>query len=115
MPWYELILSVTMQFALGLFTGGGIENHLEELRTDILRGCGTVCNFTAIDIHVFFLTLPQRSVGCQFQRWRWCAAICRAATGGEADHVGTAGDLTGCRDRIVARCVHEYKTLGRHR
>ena len=43
------------------------------------------------------------------------AAEDRAAAGGEADHVGAAGDLPGRRDRVVAGRVHEDEALGRDR
>ena len=51
-------------------------------------------------------------VGGELDRRRRLAAVGRAASGGEAEHVGAAGDLAGRRHGIVARRVHEDEALG---
>src|ERR1700682_219975 len=105
-PGHEFVLSVTVQFALALLSRCGIEDHLEKSLADRLDRRTTVDDFAAVDVDVFFLALPQRGVGGELQRWRRRAAIGGAAPGGKADHVGAAGDLPRCRDRVIAGSVH---------
>ena len=66
----------------------------------------------AVDVHVVRQAVVHFRIGRQLEAGRRFAAIDRAATGGEADHIGARGDLAGDRTGIITGAVHEHETLG---
>src|ERR1044071_793040 len=115
MPGGELILAVAQLLALAALAGGGGKDQLEDLLAHFLDTGLAIEDLAAIDVHVLGHAVVHGRVGGKFQAWRWLAAEAGAASGGEADHVGAAGDLARHRDRIVAWRVHENETALRDR
>src|SRR5215472_7970871 len=99
-----------MQLAFRLLPGSGVQDHSEKALTHLLDRRRAVNDLPAVDVDVLFLPVPQGSVGRELERGRRSAAVGRATSRGEADHVGAARDLTGRRDWVVARGVHVDKT-----
>src|ERR1700733_12359338 len=100
--------------ALGRLARGGLEHQVENALAALLHRFLAIEDGAAIDVHVIFHALEHRRVGGELDRGRGLAAEHAAATGGEADEIGAAGDLAGGRDRVVAGRVHEDKTLFCH-
>src|SRR5262245_10770247 len=110
LPRPELVLAVAMSFALGGLAGGSTQDELEDPLAHLGDIRLAVDDLAAVDVHVLFLAHPKNRVGGEFERRRGRATISRAAAGGEADHVGTAGNLAGGRDRVVPRRIHVNET-----
>src|SRR4051794_9030513 len=74
-----------------------------------------VDNSAAIDVYVLLLPVPKRRVGRELEGGSRHEAECGAPTRCETDQIGSASDLAGHSDRVVARSVHEDEALGGHR
>eukprot|EP01136_Pigoraptor_vietnamica_P022749 Opistho-1_new@6175 len=105
-PRHELVLPVAVLLALGVRARGRGQHQFEDALAHLLDRGRAVHDLAAVDVHVFFLPLPQRRVGRQLERRRGRAAIGRAAPRREADQVRAARHLARGAHGVVARRVH---------
>src|SRR6185436_9501272 len=105
-PRRELVIAIAEELALRLLSRSGLEHELEEPAADLGNRFLAVDDRAAVDVHVLFLVLEERGVRGELQRWRWLAAVRRAAARREADHVRATRDLAGRRNRVEAGRVH---------
>src|SRR5207244_8648055 len=113
-PRRELVVAVAELLALRLPARRGVEDQPEEALARLGNRLGAVDDRAAVEVHVVFLVREERRVGGELERWRRLAAVGRAAPGGEADHVGAAGDLAGRGYGVVARRIHIDKAFCFH-
>jgi hypothetical protein len=104
-PRRELRTAEIKRLALGRLARGHLQHQIEDARSALLHGLVAIKNGAAIDVRVVFHAPIHRRVGREFDRGRGLAVEHAAAAGGEADQVGAAGHLPGCRHRVVARLV----------
>src|SRR5687767_6068759 len=62
LPGHEFILSIAVLLALGLFTRGSGQHQLEDAPAHLLDRNLAVDDFAAVDVHVLFLSFPERRV-----------------------------------------------------
>src|SRR4051812_12303326 len=110
-PWRELGAAEIKTLALGRLSGRGLEDEIENALAALLDALLAFEDGAAIDVHVLFHALVHGRVGRELDRRRRLAPEHAAATRGEADQIGAAGDLPGRGNGIVARRVHEDETL----
>src|SRR5215468_10605564 len=101
-----------MHLAFRLLPGSGVQHNAEEALAHLLDRGDAVDNLPAVNVDVLFLPVPQGSVGRELERGRRSAAVGRATSRGEADHVSAARDLAGRGDWVVARRVHVDESAG---
>src|SRR2546421_505614 len=89
-PRRELVVAVAELLALGLRARRGFEDQPEKALACLGNRLGAVDDRAAVEVHVVFLVREERRIGGELERWRRLAAVGRAASGGEADHVGAA-------------------------
>ena len=102
-PGLEFFFAEAVDFAAGEFAGGDGEDLVEDSLAGLLYVLFAVDDGAAVDVHVVGHAVVEGGVGGDFERWRGLAAEDGAAAGGEADDVGSAGDLAGGGDGIEAR------------
>src|ERR1700737_683701 len=102
-PWREFGAAEIKTLALGRLSRSGLQHQIENALAALLHRLLAVEDGAAIDVHVVFHALEHRRVGRKLDRGRGLAAEHAAAAGGEANEVGAAGHLPGCRDWVVTR------------
>ena len=85
---------------------------VEDSLAGLLYGLFAVDDGAAVDVHVVGHAVVDGGVGGDFEGWGGFAAEDGAAAGGEADDIGSAGDLAGGGDGIEAGRVHEDEAGG---
>src|SRR3954465_12859089 len=93
-PWREFGTAEVKALALGRLSRGGLQHQIENALTALLHRLLAVKNGAAIYVHVVLHALVHRRVGRQVDGWRGFAAEHAAASGGKADEVSAARDLS---------------------
>src|SRR6202453_896274 len=96
LPRGELRIAISQEFRLRPLARSDRENLFEDLLA-LVGNRDAVKNVAAIDVHVFDHPAVRVIVGGKLDRRGWLAAVSRPASGGEAEDVGAAGDLSSCR------------------
>ncbi|MNG23554.1 hypothetical protein D3C84_1081740 [compost metagenome] len=91
------------------------QQALEDFLAHLPDGLVAVDDLAAVDVHVITHAVEHGRIARQFEGGCRDRAKARTTTCGERDHVGTAGDLAGRGDRVVARRIHKDQASGRHR
>ncbi len=101
-PGLEFFFAEAVDFAAGEFAGGHRQECFEDSCSCLFYVLFPVDDGAAVDVHVVGHAVVEGGVGGDFEGWGGFAAEDGAAAGGEADDVGSAGDLAGGRDGIEA-------------
>src|SRR5215469_10511159 len=101
-PRLKLFFAEAVNLAACEFAACGGENLVEDSAADLFYCLFALDDRAAVDVHVVGHAVVDWGVGGDLDRRRRLAAVDRAAAGGEADEVGSGGDLTGGGDGIEA-------------
>src|SRR5579883_709130 len=97
--------------AFCFLTGSDAQYHFKNALAALLNGFIPVQNGAAVDIHIVFHAPIHGRVRGELDRGGRFAAEHAAAPGGETHQIGSARNLAGGGNRVVARRVHEHETL----
>src|SRR4051812_35570739 len=114
MPGRKFIRAVVELLALRLPAGGGFQHQPEDAFTHFLYRRSAVENLAAVHVHVIAHPAVHVAVRGKLERRHRLAAKTGTAPGRKADEIGSARNLPGGRNRIVAGRVHEDEAALRY-
>src|SRR5579871_6037428 len=96
LPGREFGVAIAQELGLGPLARSDRKDLVEDFPA-LLRNRHAVDDVAAIDVHILDHPAVGVIVGGEFYRRRRFAAVSRAPTSGEAEHIGAARDLPGRR------------------